>query len=132
MSTTPGSSVRCALPEPWVRSGTSPASQHTEGRTWLGRTLAGRDGVAPAVQAKALLWAGWPAFAQTDPEHASRVVEESLGLYRQGGNKHREAWALGNTFGIRATIEAAASIAPDQEDYPHPHPSACRRAFHRL
>jgi non-specific serine/threonine protein kinase len=65
-----------------------------EGSRWLERALRGGN-ASPAVRAKALNGAGWMAWVQGDGR-AIALLEESLGLFRELGDKTGIATALGN------------------------------------
>ncbi len=65
-----------------------------EGRIFLERTLAVRDGVALSLQAKALFAAANLAFLQSDFDQAEAYCQESLGLFRELGERSGMAYAL--------------------------------------
>jgi non-specific serine/threonine protein kinase len=66
-----------------------------EGRRWLEGALAG-DGGAPAARARALHGAGALAYYQSDYTRATALLEESLALRRELGDKRGIAASLGN------------------------------------
>jgi WD40 repeat protein/predicted ATPase/transcriptional regulator with XRE-family HTH domain/Tfp pilus assembly protein PilF len=67
----------------------------SEGRHWLGRALAAEAGTA-AERARALGGAGLLAEGQSAYEEATRLLEESLGLWRVLGDQAGAARALAN------------------------------------
>jgi predicted ATPase/transcriptional regulator with XRE-family HTH domain len=80
----------------------------SEGRRWLEDGLAtGADGIAPAVQAKALVALGSLAAFQGDIERFAIVLEEALGLYRE----------LGDRNGIAQVLNGLGLVARQQEQY---------------
>ena len=82
----------------------------SEGRRWLEGLLAmsRSSGTAlPATRAKALIGAGALAYEQGDYGPATALLEESLALYRDLGDKTGTAWAL----------HSLAFVPRDQGDY---------------
>jgi len=79
----------------------------TEGRSWLERVLACRDGGAASLRAEALNAAGGLAHLQGDEPRAETLLEESLRYARCTGDHAAEARALTNL----------ATIAAMQGDY---------------
>jgi predicted ATPase len=73
----------------WFRRG-----HLSEGRQWLSTLLAREHPVAAAVRAKALRGAGYLALRQGDASQARALLEESLALYREVGDKGGIAYAL--------------------------------------
>ncbi|HEU0003479.1 MAG TPA: LuxR C-terminal-related transcriptional regulator [Ktedonobacteraceae bacterium] len=67
---------------------------YREGRVFLERALAVREGVAPAIQAKALLTAASLAFLQSDFNVAEAYCQESLQLFRELEDRTGIAYAL--------------------------------------
>jgi predicted ATPase/DNA-binding CsgD family transcriptional regulator len=80
---------------------------YSEGRRWVQRALAQRDGVPPLVYLRVLGTAGALALAQGDTAEAARLSAEELLLARALGNDHRLLVALFN----------AALLAQAQENY---------------
>ncbi len=66
----------------------------SEGRTFLERALAVREGIEASVQAKALIFAAYLAFIQGDYDRAEPLFQESLVLYRELEDQHGIAFAL--------------------------------------
>jgi len=85
-----------ALEQFWVIRG-----YHIEGRTFLERALAAREGVATPVRAKALGAAGRLALNQGDMDSAEILCEQHLALCRE----------LGDTAGIALSLQRLAVIA---------------------
>jgi ATP/maltotriose-dependent transcriptional regulator MalT len=85
-----------ALEQFWVIRG-----YHSEGRTFLERALAARDGVATPVQAKALSTAGRLALNQGDMDRGEVMCEQSLALCRE----------LGDAAGIALSLQRLAVVA---------------------
>jgi tetratricopeptide (TPR) repeat protein len=61
-----------------------------EGRTWLNRASAGSSGVVHTLRARVLLRGGW--FGSGD--QATAMVEESLALFQELGDRSNMAWAM--------------------------------------
>ncbi|WP_437774863.1 protein kinase domain-containing protein [Sorangium sp. So ce1097] len=80
---------------------------YQEGRAWLGRALAGADGVAPAHVAAALRGAGKLALLQCDYREARALLERGAALYR----------GLGDERGLASVIQILGSVAREQGDY---------------
>src|SRR2546423_203545 len=80
----------------WVIRG-----HYSEGRTFLERALAARQGVATTVQAKALSTAALLAINQSDTDRAEVLCEESLSLWQE----------LGDTTGIALSLQWLAMVA---------------------
>ena len=78
-----------ALRNFWVIRG-----PYREGRVFLERALAVREGVAKAVQAKALFAASNLALLQSDYQAAEAQGQESLTLFRELGDRPGAAYAL--------------------------------------
>jgi predicted ATPase/class 3 adenylate cyclase/Tfp pilus assembly protein PilF len=82
-----------------------------EGRTWLERLLAEAGGGVPArARAEGLRWAGVLAREQGDYATARSLIEESVRLFREAGDKHGIADAcnsLGNTRSGQGDFEGA-------------------------
>jgi predicted ATPase/DNA-binding NarL/FixJ family response regulator len=66
---------------------------HSEGRRWLDRALAANREPTPA-RMKALHAAGWLAHHQRDLAEARALLEESLAIARDLGDRASVAWAL--------------------------------------
>ena len=66
---------------------------HSEGRRWLDRALAANGEPTPA-RMKALHAAGWIAHHQRDLAEARALLEESLAIARDLGDRGSVAWAL--------------------------------------
>jgi predicted ATPase/class 3 adenylate cyclase len=81
---------------------------YSEGREWLAQAVAA-EVAAPgpterprlAARAKALHWAGWLAYTQSDPEPATALSEASLALARAAGDRQSMGYAL-CTLGVLA------------------------------
>jgi non-specific serine/threonine protein kinase len=67
----------------------------TEGRRWMDEALAKGDAMPASARAKALFVAGTMADGQADRRSAEPLLEESLGLFKELGNKLGSALALG-------------------------------------
>ncbi|WP_437874684.1 protein kinase domain-containing protein [Sorangium sp. So ce513] len=80
---------------------------YQEGRAWLGRALAGADGVAPEHVAAALRGAGKLALLQCDYREARALLERGAALYR----------GLGDERGLASVIQILGSVAREQGDY---------------
>src|SRR6266849_1081637 len=93
----------------------------SEGRSFLERALAAREGIKASVQAKALIVAGHLAFIQSDYDRAEPLCQESLTLYReledQPGIAYSlsmlgsVAWTKGHMTAARTLTEEALAIA---------------------
>jgi predicted ATPase len=80
----------------------------SEARRWLEEGLAaGAEGIVPAVRSKALGALGSLASVQGDPERATIVLEEALGLFR----------ALGDRVGMARMLNNLGAVARQQEQY---------------
>ena len=85
---------------------------YTEGRAWLQETLSRRspgDGTPPGIAAKALLGLGHLWLNQASLQVARPLLEESLALFRQAGDKWGMSEALNN-------LGNAASFDSDVEE----------------
>jgi DNA-binding CsgD family transcriptional regulator/tetratricopeptide (TPR) repeat protein len=81
----------------------------SEGRTFLERALAAREGVAASARAKALYAAANLAFVQSNNERAEAYSSESLALYRELEDQPGIAlslWVLGNVAWVRGDTAA--------------------------
>jgi predicted ATPase/DNA-binding SARP family transcriptional activator len=67
----------------------------TEGRRWMEEALAKSDAMPASARAKALFVAGTMADGQGDRRSAEPLLEESLGLFKELGDKLGSALALG-------------------------------------
>ncbi|HEX9369598.1 MAG TPA: tetratricopeptide repeat protein, partial [Roseiflexaceae bacterium] len=81
-------------------------SYSSEGQKWL-EQVAQSSAAAPAVQAMALLGAGWFASEQSDFPRATALKEEALARFRE----------LGDTRGITRTLTALGRTAWDLGEY---------------
>jgi DNA-binding CsgD family transcriptional regulator/tetratricopeptide (TPR) repeat protein len=98
----------------------------SEGRNFLERALAAREGSAASVQAKALIFAAYLAFIQGDYERAEPLFAESLALYRELEDQHGIAFALsmlgsvtwtkGQMATARTLTEEALALARQVDD----------------
>lgn len=92
-----------------------------EGRSFLERALANREGVKAVVQAHALTTAGTLAFLQGDHDRAEALCTESAALFRQAGEPRglavalyqlgRVVWTQGNVTLARKLAEEALTHA---------------------
>src|SRR6266540_851797 len=98
-----------------------------EGRTWLEGMLERSDGTERSVaRGKALLGAGWLAWAEGDYEAASLRAEESLSILREMGDKREignAEWLLGlvrmgqrNSAAARPLLEESRTLFTDLGD----------------
>jgi predicted ATPase/class 3 adenylate cyclase len=94
-----------ALERFWVVRG-----YRNEGLTFLERALGESAGVTPSVRAKALLVAARLSFMQSDYDRGKALVQESLALFRELGDKRGIALSL-NRLGIAAWRQADFSTA---------------------
>ena len=85
-----------ALEQFWVIRG-----HYSEGRTFLERALAAREGIATPLQAKALSTAGRLALNQGDMDRGEVLCEQHLALCRE----------LGDTAGIALSLQRLAVVA---------------------
>lgn len=100
----------------------------SEGRKWLEDALALGGSVPGAVRAKALNGAGWLASQQGDYGRAITLLEESLALRREGGNKWSIAITLNNLGAAllyhdeieraRALFEESLALSRELQDNP--------------
>jgi predicted ATPase/class 3 adenylate cyclase/DNA-binding CsgD family transcriptional regulator len=98
----------------------------SEGRTFLDRALAAREGIEVSVLAKALIYAADLAFIQSDYDHAEPLLQESLALYRDLEDQHGTAFALsllgsvawtkGHMATARTLTEEALAISRQVDD----------------
>jgi len=98
----------------------------SEGRSFLERALAAREGIEAPVQAKALIVAGHLAFIQSDYDRAEPLFQQSLALYRQLEDQPgiafalsllgSVAWTKGHMTAARALTEEALVIARQVDD----------------
>jgi predicted ATPase/transcriptional regulator with XRE-family HTH domain/Tfp pilus assembly protein PilF len=79
----------------------------SEGRTWAERALAGNRSTPTAVRARALLAAGWLAWAQGDYAQAVERVQGSLRVFRE----------LDHASGVAEALYVLGMIAKDRDDY---------------
>src|SRR5262249_40719906 len=98
-----------------------------EGRTWLEGMLERTDGTDGSVaRGKALLGAGWQAWAEGNYEAASARGEESLSILREKGDKRESGyaeWLLGlvrmgqrNSAAARPLLEESRTLFTDLGD----------------
>jgi len=66
----------------------------SEGRRWFEEVLSKSSGASPSVRAKALGGAATLTMSQKDVGRGLPLLEESLSLYRETGDKNGTAWAL--------------------------------------
>jgi predicted ATPase len=98
----------------------------SEGRSFLERALAVREGIKAPVQAKALIVAGHLAFIQSDYDRAEPLFQQSLVLYRQLEDQPgiafalsllgSVAWTKGQMAAARALTKEALAIARQVDD----------------
>ena len=99
----------------------------SEGRTFLERALAAREGIeASSIGAKALHAAAHLAFVQSDYERAETLFEGSLELYRELGDQWgfarslsllgSVAWVRNNTAAARSMTEEALALFRELDD----------------
>jgi tetratricopeptide (TPR) repeat protein len=74
----------------WIRG------RFTEGRRWMEEVLSRGAAMSASARAKALFGAGTMASGQADFRSAELLLEESLSLFRQLGDKRGAAHALGS------------------------------------
>ena len=74
----------------WVRG------RFTEGRSWMEEALAKRSAMPATARARALFVAGMMADGQADRRSAEPLIEESLRLFRDLGDKLGHGCALGS------------------------------------
>ncbi len=84
---------------------------YSEGRTFLERALAGSEGVAASVRAKALSAAADLALVQSDDDWAEALSQESLVLYREVGDARGIAFSLSQLAWIATTKRASFAAA---------------------
>jgi non-specific serine/threonine protein kinase len=82
----------------------------TEGRRWLDAALASSEGMPPAARAKALVGAGSLARDQGDYALGMRLLEESVGLWRELGDRWWTAQAL-NVLALTADVKGESERA---------------------
>jgi predicted ATPase len=98
-----------------------------EGRTWLEGMLERTDDTDRSVaRGKALLGAGWQAWAEGDYQAASPLAEESLSILREKGDKRESGyaeWLLGlvrmgqrNSAAARPLLEESRTLFTDRGD----------------
>ena len=100
--------------------------QINEGRNFLERALAAREGSAAFVQAKALIAAATLAYIQGDYERAETLCKESLGLYRELEDMSGIAHSLhelglvsstrGDTATARSLLVESLALAREVDD----------------
>jgi predicted ATPase/transposase/DNA-binding XRE family transcriptional regulator len=103
-----GLRLAAALGEFWW-----PLGHVSEGRRWLAAALASSGPATAAARAKALYRAGELAYAQSDYGMATTLLEESLMLYRDLGDKWGTACALrglGNALTYRGDPQLAEPL----------------------
>ncbi len=98
----------------------------SEGRNFLERALAAREGSEAAVQAKALIVAASLAFIQSDYDRAEPLFQESLALYRELEDQPgiafalsmlgSVAWTKGDMAAARTLTEEALAISRQVDD----------------
>ncbi len=99
-----------------------------EGRAWLEKALSRSGAGTSRARAKALIGVGWILISQGRYEMAVPLLEDSLALYRELGDKGGIAGALTNLgfaslFGMRddpsldSLLMEAMSLRPELEDH---------------
>src|SRR5205823_4371084 len=86
---------------------------YSEGRTFLKQALAGSEEIRAAVRAKALIAAGEFALDQGDYAQAEVLLEETLALFRQVGDRRGIAhtlWELGKVAVERGDLTAGRTL----------------------
>jgi tetratricopeptide (TPR) repeat protein len=87
----------------------------SDGSKWLERTLAHRDGVEPAIVARALNGAGLLASRRLAFDEAQVALTEAMDIYRRLGDKRgeaRQAYQLMATAWLRDDLDEATRLAP--------------------
>ena len=106
-------------PEPALRLATSLApfweayGHLEEGLGWLSRALAAAQDADPAGRGWAMFHASRLADLRGEAEQASALLQDSLRLFRQGGDMRGEIFALshlGNTAARRGAVPAALDL----------------------
>ncbi|MGH8872565.1 MAG: adenylate/guanylate cyclase domain-containing protein [Acidimicrobiia bacterium] len=90
----------------------------SDGTKWLEKTLSRREGVDPAIVARALHGAGLLAGRRLAFDEAHTAVTEALEIYRQLGDRQGEArqtYQLMATAWLRDDLEEATRLAPEAE-----------------
>jgi predicted ATPase/class 3 adenylate cyclase len=90
----------------------------TDGWRWLERTLAQRDGVDPAIVARALNGAGLLASRRLAFDSAHTALTEAYELYQKLGDREgeaRQAYQLMATAWLRDDVVEARRLAPEAE-----------------
>ncbi len=85
----------------------------SEGRNFLERALAAREGSEASVQAKALIAAANLAFIQSDYDRMETLCKQSLALYRELEDQpgiQQSIYLLGNVAWTRGDTAAARSL----------------------
>ncbi len=88
----------------------------SEGRNFLERALAAREGIESSVQAKALIYAAYLAFIQSDYDRAEPLFQQSLALYRELEDQHGIAFALsmlGSVAWTKGHMAKAATLTEE-------------------
>jgi predicted ATPase/DNA-binding SARP family transcriptional activator len=87
-----------------------------EGLGWLGQALAAAEDADPAVRGWAMFWGCRLADLHGEVTEASVMLEESLPLFRLGGDRQGEIFALshlGNAAAERGELSAAFALGAD-------------------
>jgi tetratricopeptide (TPR) repeat protein len=90
----------------------------SDGTEWLERTLAHREGVDPAIVARALNGAGLLASRRLAFDEAHAALTESMDIYRRLGDRRgeaRQAYQLMATAWLRDDLVEARRLAPEAE-----------------
>ncbi|HEX6145151.1 MAG TPA: adenylate/guanylate cyclase domain-containing protein [Acidimicrobiia bacterium] len=90
----------------------------SDGTKWLERTLAHREGVDPAVVARALNGAGLLASRRLAFDEAQTALTEAMEIYHKLGDRQgeaRQAYQLMATAWLRDDLEEATRLAPEAE-----------------
>jgi predicted ATPase/class 3 adenylate cyclase len=90
----------------------------SDGTEWLDRTLARRDGVDPAIVARALNGAGLLASRRLAFDQARSLLTEARDLYTELGDRHSEArqvYQLMALAWLEDDVAEARKLAPEAE-----------------
>lgn len=104
----------------WVRG------HFADGRRWLERALDRGDDLSPTLRARAMLGAGQLAGGQGDQERAVELLEQSLAIHRDTGDRQEMATVLlnlgyalreaGDYRRARVSMEEALALRHELED----------------
>ena len=90
----------------------------SDGTEWLDRTLAHREGVDPAIVARALNGAGLLASRRLAFDESYDALTEAMEIYQRLGDRRgeaRQAYQLMATAWLRDDLEEAKRLAPEAE-----------------